>query len=76
MTVPLTTPLEDETIVPMSQTQMIRAVAIGVLVAAAVIWGIWRLSQPSGYDDTECVIQRADHAQGKLETSEMDSTCR
>ncbi len=47
--------------------------AVGVLLAAAVIFGVWRASQPSDFD---CAAQRADLALGNIESFEMDSACR
>lgn len=47
-----------------------RKVALGVLIAAAVIFMFYRLSQPS---DTECAIQALDVASG--ERTSVESAC-
>lgn len=48
-------------------------VALGILVAAAVIWAIWSASQPSELD---CLIQQTDYTMGEITLAEMDPACR
>lgn len=56
-----------------STSRIAVAVAVGVLLAAAVIFGVWRASQPS---DFECSAQRTDYLLGNIESFEIDPACR
>lgn len=49
------------------------AVAVGLLVAAAVVYGIYAANQPSDFD---CAAQRADVALGNLQPYDVDDACR
>lgn len=48
-------------------------IAAGILIAAAVIWGVYEARQPS---DLDCALQRAEHAVGDLPLHEVHESCR
>lgn len=47
-------------------------VAAGVLLAAGVIFGLWRASQPSEFD---CSIQRSEYLLGDRAAYDVDDAC-
>lgn len=48
-----------------------RMIALGILIAAAVIFAVWRISQPS---EVECATQRLEVTIGDRTT--VDAACR
>ena len=49
------------------------AVAVGVLLAAGIIYVVWSANQPSDFD---CAAQQADYQLGNIELYEIDDACR
>lgn len=57
----------------MPVAKLVVGVAVGVLLAAAVIFAVYRANQPSDFD---CAAQRAEYALGNIEAWEIDDACR
>jgi MFS superfamily sulfate permease-like transporter len=59
---------ETETVQSVSMVKLAVAVAVGVLLAAAVVFGIYQATRPQ-----DCALQRLQVASG--ERAEVDSGC-
>lgn len=58
---------------PVSVVKLVIGVALGVLLAAAVIVGVYQANQPSDFD---CAVQRAEYSMEKRTLYEVDTACR
>ena len=56
-----------------SSTNLVVAIALGVLLAAGAIWVVYSLSQPS---DADCAIQRLEFARGDRAAWDVDDACK
>lgn len=57
----------------LSTTRIAVGVTVGILVAAALIFTVWKASQPSEFD---CAVQRTDYELGNIQAHEVDDACR
>lgn len=55
---------------PASSTKQLRLIVLGILVAAAIVFTIWRLQQPS---DMDCLMQQIEVTTG--ERAAVESAC-
>ena len=58
---------------PVTVRMIALGVAWGLLVVLAIVWFVYRMSQPS---ETDCIMQRLDYRQGELSAYEVDDACR
>ena len=56
-----------------SVVKLVVGVALGVLLAAAVVVGIYQANQPSDFD---CALQRSEYLMDNREIYEVDDACR